>query len=255
MGVHGGVLATVGAQALRGAADDPSLVLRTLRVLFLEPPPRDLILDTTVLRRGKSSAFVRAMAHGGDPSRPAAEISGVLTRDREAVSWLDDDPPQVDPADTRPSLFDRVAEAGGERMIPPLFTHMDERGVLGHLPWDDQWEPDQPARYARWYRWLEAPRRVDGTFDPIALLPFADLPGPAIWVRSPPEGPIMGGISMDMGVHMLEDPTDEWILADTRARYVGRGHVVAETDLWSGEHLVAVSTQTMLLRVLAGPPR
>jgi hypothetical protein len=30
---------------------------------------------------------------------------------------------------------------------------------------------------------------------------------------------------------------------------------VAETDLWSGDRLVAVSTQTMLLRVIPVPPR
>jgi acyl-coenzyme A thioesterase PaaI-like protein len=258
MGVHGGVLATVGAQALRAAADDPSLILRTLRVLFLEPPPRDAVLDATVLRRGGSSAFVRAVLHGGDPASPAAEISGVLTRDRDGIEWLDAGPPEVDPPEMRRSLAERIAQAvpsGPSGVLPPLFTHLDERGVLGHLPWDDGWVPDQPARYARWYRWSEAPRRADGTLDPIGLLPLADLPGPAIWVRSAPDGPVVGGISLDMGVHLLDDPGEEWILADTRARYVGRGNVVAETDLWSGDRLVAVSTQTMLLRVIPVPPR
>lgn len=257
LGVHGGILAATGARALRESLDDPSLVLRTLRVLFMEPPPRDAVIDVTVLRRGRSSAFVRALLHGGDPSTPAADISGVLTTDRDASGWMDATPPAVDPPEARPSLAERVEKvaSGPTGVLPPLFTHLDERGVLGLLPWDEAWVPNQPARYARWYRWHEPPRRADGSLDPLALIPVADLPGPAVWVRSSPDGPMFGGLSLDMSVHFTEDPTDEWILGDTRARYVGRGVIMAETDLWSSGRLVASSTQTMLQRVLPTPPR
>ncbi len=254
VGVHGGFLGTVGARAILAEVGDEALVMRTLRVLFLEPPPRALVADVAVLRRGRSSAFVRAVLHGGDPATPAGEVTAVLTADRERPGWLDAAPPTVDRPDASESLADRVAR-GPSGAVPPLFTHLDERGVLGSLPWEAAWTPGQAARYGRWYRWHEPPRRPDGTLDPIGLIPLADLPGPALWVRCEPDGAITGGLSLDMSIHFTDDPTEEWVLGDTRARWVGRGHVVAETDLWTGDRLVAVSTQTMLQRDLGVLPR
>jgi len=253
VGVHGGVLGVVGANALRCAVNDDSLSLRTLRILFLEPPPRDLVIDVQVLRRGRSSAFVRAVLHGGDQAAPAAEITGVLTTDRDHLSWLDASVPCVAPPSGRATPAKTVARSPGG-LMPPLFTHFEEHVEIWVLPWADDWVADQPARYCRWYRWHEPPRRADGSLDPVGLIVMADLPGPAIWVRCDPRQKIVGGLSLDMSIHFADDPSDEWMLADSRARWLGRGHVLVETDLWSAGRLVAVSTQTMLQRPLVLGP-
>jgi acyl-CoA thioesterase len=131
---------------------------------------------------------------------------------------------------------------------PPLFDHLEVKTAFGQLPWEDSWTPDQQRRHARWARYVRAPRLADGTFDPVALFPLADLPGPAIWQQFGPDEPMLFFMSLDLSLNVLEPVTDEWILTDIRARRLGDGHALVETDLWSAGRLVATSAQTMLVR-------
>ncbi|MCX7620828.1 MAG: thioesterase family protein, partial [Acidimicrobiales bacterium] len=135
---------------------------------------------------------------------------------------------------------------------PPLFDHLDFRRARGTFPWADDWHPGLPLIYSRWGRYHHRPERPDGSYDPLALLPMADLPGPSVWVRFGPGEPLRQLVSLELTIHFLEPVHDDWVLADFRARWLGSGYALSECDLWSGGRLVAVANQMMLLRQRGG---
>jgi acyl-CoA thioesterase len=248
-GVHGGVLVATGVRAALAAINRPDLTTRVAHAVFLAPPSHDLFFDVTVLRQGRGSAHLRALGTCAREQHPAIDLTVVLSADRPSPEFADDAHPDV-PA---PDVLER-AEGGpieavpGVFTAPPLFDHLDVRTAIGHPPWDDQWVAGQHARHMRWSRLLQRPSVADGSYDPLALLLLADLPGPAIWQQFGPDEPVLFFMSLDLSLNWLEPVADEWILTDIAARRLGNGHAFVQTDLWSGHRLVATSTQTMLIR-------
>lgn len=247
VGVHGGMLVAIATRAgLEGLAR-PDLAIRALHALFLAPPTYELAFEVDVMRQGRGSAHVRVRAIDSDGT-PAVDLTMVLTSDRPSPEFLDAEPPDV----PGPDELDAPPVAAEDRAFlfpaPPLFDHFDLRTALGVLPFFDDWTPDQPGRHVRWTRWNRSPRLPDGSYDPLALLPFADLPGPSIWQKFGPDEPVLFFMSLDLSLTLLEPVTDEWILTDINARRMGEGHVYVETDMWSGGRLVATSAQTMMVR-------
>ncbi len=248
-GIHGGVLLATGVRAALTGVERPDLTLRVAHAVFLAPPSHDLFFDVTVLRQGRGSAHVRALGTCAHQQHPAIDVTVVLTADRESPSFGDSPPPDVPlPDGLVSSEGGPMQGAPGLLTPPPLFDHLEVRTALGRLPWDDDWMPDQDRRHVRWARYPQPPLLDDGTYDPLALIPLVDLPGPAIWQQFGPDEPMLFFMSLDLSLNLLEPVTDEWILTDIRARRLGDGHALVETDLWSGGRLVATSAQTMLLR-------
>jgi acyl-CoA thioesterase len=250
-GIHGGVLLATAVRAAMRGVDRPDLTLRVAHAVFLAPPSHDLFFDVTILRQGKGSAHVRALGTCANQRHPAIDVTVVLTSDRESPSFGETLPPgDVPPPDgLRSSEGGPLGGASG-LVAPPLFDHLEVRTAVGRLPWDEGWSADQGPRHARWARYVHRPALADGTYDPIALLPLADLPGPSIWQRFGPDEPVLFFMSLDLSLNFLEPVTDEWVLTDIRARRLGEGHAFVETDLWSGDRLVATSAQTMLVRTV-----
>lgn len=250
-GLHGGMVTVAGLRAILAEIDDPGLVLRSSRTLFLEPPDRDLCIDVRDVRRGGLTAHVEAVLHGGDPTHPSAIVTALAGRARPSDDYQDSPVPDVAAWDALAS-DPTFGDAAQDPFFPPLFAHFDSRIARGVLPFDPAWAPGQEARFCRWHRYHLPPRTASGALDPLSIVPFADLPAPAMWVRFGPDEPFYAPVSLDLQIHYLEPPTDEWILSDARARHLGDAYVVTETDLWSGGRLVAISSQTMLARAL--PP-
>ncbi len=247
-GVHGGVLVAAGLRAALAGADRPDLQMRLAHAVFLAPPSHDLTFTVASLREGKGSAHVRVTGICARQDSPAVDLTVVLTSDRESPAFLDARPPEVPAWDDAATAV--VREGGPAMPSPRLFDNLEIRPVLGVLPMWEGWVPDQPARHVRWNRYRRPVARDDrGHLDPLMLLPIADLPGPAVWVRFGPEEPVLFFLSLDLSITFLEPVVDERVLTDIRARWLGRGHVHTETDLWSDGRLVATSTQTMLRRV------
>jgi acyl-CoA thioesterase len=253
-GVHGGVLVAAGLRAALAGVDRPDLALRTAHAVFLSPPEHDLAFDVHVLRQGAGSAHVRVTGTCARRDRPALDLTVVLTADRESPAFVEATPPDV--RSWRDAVSGSATDGlvvAGAPVAPPLFDNLDVRPVLGEMPWSETWTPDQPARHVRWNRYRRPPSRDRaGHLDPLALVPLADLPGPAVWVKLAPGDPVLFFLSLDLSITFLEPVTDEWVLTDIEARWMGAGHVHVETDLWSAGRLVATSTQTMLRRL---PPR
>jgi acyl-CoA thioesterase len=247
-GIHGGVLVATATRAALAGANRPDLRLRNAHAVFLQPPSHDLFFDVTVLREGRGSAHVRVAGTCAQQQHPALDVTVVMTADRESPAFMDDLPPEVPSPD---EIGEQIPDSTPQAPFPgppPLFDHLDVRTAVGRLPWNDDWEPDQHSHHVRWARYIATPRLDDGTVDPLSLLPLADLPGPSIWQRFPPDEPMVFFMSLDLSLNLLEPVTSEWILTDINARRMGEGHVYVETDLWSGDRLVATSSQTMMIR-------
>ncbi|MBX7159087.1 MAG: thioesterase family protein [Acidimicrobiia bacterium] len=245
---HGGVLVAVALRALRAELDDPSFVLRSATATFCRRVgAHDLVVEAEVLRRGNLVAQVRgdlrARAHVGT----GVDVIASFGRAREgARAYLDATPPDVDPpadcpAETAPS------QLWSPDAPPSIFDQFETRRARGWYPWDPQWRPG-PARFVRWMRYRGGAATDAGDFDPVALVPPADLPGPAVWTHLGPDAPLVFMNSLEMSVRFLEPATDPWLLCDYRARYMGDGFCLTESDVWSGGRLVATCVQSMLMR-------
>jgi acyl-CoA thioesterase len=252
-GVHGGVLVATGIRAALAGVARPDLEVRVAHSVFLAPPSHDLFFDVTVLRQGRGSAHVRALGTCARQQHPAIDLTVVLTSDRTSPSLPAGDAPEVPPPDELTSSEGGpLRGAPGVDASPRLFDHLDVRTALGKLPWDDGWQPDQGPRHVRWARYRHRPTLPDGRYDPLALSPLADLPGPAIWQQFSRDEPMLFFMSLDMSLQVLEPVTDDWVLTDIRARRLADGHACVETDLWSAGRLVATSSQMMLIRRQVG---
>jgi hypothetical protein len=256
-GLHGGVFAATVARAAAEAHHVDGLTLRSVQARYLDrPSSNELLIDTEVLRTGGISAFVEASARAVGQDRRCLRLGALFTREKEAAGYLDATPPDVPPVEacTVEPIF-RTPPAGGDDGVamtpPPLFDQLEIRPALGKLPWEDGWEPGQPARYVRWGRFVERPELAGGGIDPLCMLVYADLPAPALWVRLRPEDPFHTMVSLELSFHVLERPTEEWLCCESRARWMGDGYVFTETDIWSGSRLCAASSQMMLVRVMA----
>ncbi len=255
LGVHGGMLVAVvlrAAGAARDLAGTHDHRLRTAHASFLaRPEDGDLLLSTHVLRAGATTSHVDVVGRrpGGDRDLIGARVLFTRPRPHDIGDFTDVEPPDVPPPDLCEP--DHVWGAGGSPLPrPPLFDQFDMRPALGTLPWEPGWRPGLPARYARWNRLLEPVVTDDGDVDPLALLPMADLPGPSLWTRFPPDEQFRALTSLELAFHLLEPVTDEWVLADFRTRWLGDGYAHTTCDLWSAGRLVAVSEQMMLVRVV-----
>ena len=61
--------------------------------------------------------------------------------------------------------------------------------------------------------------------------------------------------SLDLTVHFLEDTTSQWILTAVHARRARAGYATAAAEIWDDRGcLIALATQTMLLRRVTGAP-
>jgi acyl-CoA thioesterase len=249
-GVHGGVLVAAGLRSALAGVGRPDLRMRLAHAVFLASPGHDLTFTVQTLREGRGSAHVRAIGVCDREDAPVLDLTVVLTSDRESPAFVEAVLPDVTGWDDAVPMPPFTGDGPSGLPAPPLFDNLEVRPVLGVTPWSAGWTPGQPARHVRWNRYREPPERApDGTLDPLMLLPLADLPGPSVWVRFGPDEPVMFFLSLDLSITFLEPFGDDRVLTDTRARWLGRGHVYTETDLWSGGRLVATSTQTMLRRV------
>jgi len=248
VGMHGGVLASVLLRAARAELDDGDLVLRSAQVSFRAAPSSfDLVVEPLVARRGGLTAHVDVSARSVDQPDPAVVARVLFARPRDVVGYVDAEPPDVQPIDAvPPRTLDLPANS--PLAVPPIFDHLELIETGGAFPWQPDWQPG-PAHYRRWNRYrAPAPRDADGGLDPLLLVPFADFPAAAVWVRFSPDEPLHFVTSLELTMYFLEPPQDDAVLADIRARVMTDGYVMTETDLWSAGRLVATSTQLMLAR-------
>jgi acyl-CoA thioesterase len=84
--------------------------------------------------------------------------------------------------------------------------------------------------------------------------PIADTMPPALIQKLGPSHEPFFAPSLDLTVHFLEDTTSEWLLTLVHARRARAGYASADAEIWDDRgRLIALATQTMLLRRAPGP--
>lgn len=259
---QGGIVAAIATRAmaleLHTEEGEPQ-ALRSSHGVFVSPVPEgEVLVEVTVLRRGRSMSQAQATVRAPDTAAGYTALA-VFGGPRRGVDFTELAFPEVPAPDACPSFRDgpppEVVAAGRPVIRFPFWEEVVEgRSAIGHAPWDPT--PRTEARCANWLRLDEPPVRSDGMLDPGALLAVADrMPG-SFFERIGPTEEIWFAPSVDLTVHLFAPATPGWLLADDRAHHAGDGYASVETALWdprgpAGPTLVAWATQVMFLTRMA----
>lgn len=244
----GGVLMTAGLRAIQAELADPGLKPVSATAIFCSPVPAGPIeIRVDVLRRGNAAAQVRAALRAPSSQGPDLEVSATFAREREFVDVIDTAPPPVPPPEDAEPFGERHRDGSLYRFL----GNFESRLALGRPWWKPGWTPG-PARFARWIRYLVPQRLADGSLDPLAIPPVADLMPIALGQKLGPAGPRFHAPSLDLTVHFLDPTPSEWLLVNTWCRRARAGYATAEVEIWGEDgRLAAYGTQTMILRKVA----
>lgn len=215
--LYGGMTAALAYEATRRAHGDLG-PLRSAQFTFIGPAAGRLRFQSTLLRRGRSSAIVGAECYS--EGAHAARATFVFGGARESKIAHDFLPlPNVSP----PQECERF-----EKWISPnargFFLNYERRIAAGSR----LLEPDAPRpEFSVWTRFLDA-----GPADPIAaLLAIADCLPPAAMVHFPQSAPIS---TMTWTVDLLTQPkrADGWFLLRSSSEHAGDGYSMQTMMLW-----------------------
>jgi acyl-CoA thioesterase len=249
---QGGIVTVLALRAMQAELDQPAQRLRSVTTVFAaQVRPGPVVIDVTVLRRGRSMSQLAATvrSRGEDAGHTSIAVFGDA---RPGFEFVDVAPPDVPGPGACPSFRD-PPPPGFERKA--RFTWWDQvegRTALGHAPWDD-WIPTSSDR-AYWCKFDDPPVAGDGRLDPLAVVTLCDTMPGAIGERMGPGLPFWLPPSADLTVHLLGDAGDGWLLAHNRARAAGDGYASVELTLWDGRRLVAHATQMMFFSFPDGAP-
>ncbi len=256
----GGATMATALRAATRALDRPDLHPVLATAVFISPVPcGPLVVDTTVLRSGRSAAQVTAALSAspapdsGDspeaaPPAPGVHLTAVFGADHETgVSFVDaeypDDAIPVDQAEAPPPMPEDspFADINYHRQTD---WRPAQRGMAFRT--SEDWIPG-PARSLSWHRLVREPRLADGTVDPLALCMAADILSPAIFSRLGPLGPDNPPflvLSLEITVQFVAPTTSAWLLQHTRVPVAGDGYAYSQVELWDVDRrLVALASQ------------
>jgi len=248
----GGCTMAVALRAAQAAVARPDLTPQVASALFVAPVHcGPLVVDTEVLRNGRSAAQVTAkLRSAGSPDGQSdVHLTAVFGAPHESrINFID----AVWPADAL-DLADAVVPPERDEDSNPFsrinyHAQTDFRMAMNGFNFHDPatWEPG-PARALTWHRLRNEPLLPDGTYDPISLCAPADILGPAIFAKlgpMSPENPPFLVLSLEITVHFVAPATSGWIMQHTRVPFAANGYADAVVELWDEHHtLVALATQ------------
>lgn len=252
----GGVLMTVAMRAITAEIGDPAFKPVSATTLFCSPVPSGpMEVRVEIIRRGNAAIQVRAALSSTRLPGPGLEVSATYARERPGLDLYGAEPPDVPPPGDA-GLFE---EQGPHRVgALPFLNNLEMRLAQGYPFWSKKFLADhpelkrkenEPARFARWYRYLVPQTEADGTLDPLAIPPIADTMPAALANKAGPEARGFRAPSLDLTVHFLDPVKTDWILVATYGRRARAGYASAEAEVWSDSgKLIAFATQTMMLR-------
>ena len=250
--VFGGMSMATAVSAARAAVTQPEFELRSATATYLAPiQSGPMTLDVRKLRVGKGSEQLAVdMRHGrpNDAREGSTDLHVVCTfgpkRNSEA-RFVDLECPKVPAPESVAKLKPPEGFARGR---VPYRHSVEVRPVLGNMPWEKDWQAG-PARFLAWHRLRNNPRLADGSLDPLAYVPAADLIGAPLRQAQGPQGNSGMVISLEICLHVFARTDSEWLLQDAHACQARDGYVSGRVNLWDerGE-LVAQATQLATLR-------
>ena len=208
----------------------PDMPVRAAQVAFIGPVGGDVVISPSVLRRGKSSAFVNAdlVTEAGIMARciftfGAKRASALDQRSRQR--------PDVQGPEACPSFF-------GSGRRPTFANHFNVRLAAGQPPMSGAERGDMVL-------WLR--HKDEGAlWNPTTLLSIADAPPPAAMSMMTEPAPIS---SMTWMAEFLTDEittTEGWFLAHHEAQATKDGYSSQSMRLWNADgEPVMIGRQTI----------
>lgn len=236
-------------------AGRPALRLASATTVFASPiHPGALAIDVHVIRRGVSTAQVRAtLRHEQAPADDGGvELLATFCRDRRGPDVIGVAFPPVRALADAPSADDGAANNPHVRFR--FYRQVECRLGDGEPFWTTTFAPG-PARYARWFRYRVPQRDGDGKLDRLALSPLVDTMPTALHRAIGPGDYRFYAPSLDLTLYAVDDTTREWLLVSVVCRRARAGWAIADAEVWDDEgRLVAYGSQAMYLHGLSGDP-
>ena len=212
---YGGLTAAFCLESALELIDD--MPVRSAQVAFIGPVGGEVVISPSILRRGKSSAFVNVdmVTEAGIMARcifafGAKRPSKLDQRSREC--------PQVPDPEDSPAFF-------GSGRRPTFANHFNVRLAAGHPPMSG-------AEHGDMTLWLR--HKDEGAlWNPTTLLSIADSPPPAAMSMMTEPGPIS---SMTWMAEFLTDEIttmEGWFLAHHEAQATKDGYSSQSMRLWN----------------------
>jgi len=223
-------------------------------------PCGPVAMQVEVLRngRGGAQALVRLWALDPADPDPGGPVGNDLVvavvfgrRDATRLSFRGAVAPEVPDPNDCPGR-ETIDDSPFNRI--PYHRQTDFRMALGTLGWGADMEPAEPQA-ASWFRFNESPMRADGTWEPAMLAVPGDILGPAVHAGLGGRAGFFFVISLQIGLKFVADVESEWVLQHTRAQSASDCFASGTAELYDVDRrLVAVATQTALLREVAADP-
>ncbi|MAN75009.1 MAG: hypothetical protein CME84_13100 [Henriciella sp.] len=197
----------------------PDMPIRAAQVAFVGPVGGDVVISPTLLRQGKSSAFVNADLVSEDGVMARCIFTFGAKRpsklDQASREW-----PQVKGPDDYPSFF-------GSGRRPNFANHFNVRLAEGQPPVSGAERGDITL-------WLR--HKDEGAlYNPTTLLSIADAPPPAAMSMMTEPGPIS---SMTWMAEFLTDDivtTEGWFLVHHEAQATRDGYSSQSMRMWNAD--------------------
>ena len=238
---NGGYLLALLGQAARltaGRAGTPEWDVVSASITYLRPPAlAPATVRTTLLRRGRTAAHVRAvLAQGGDDLVDAVLVLGDLP-DEPAVRYDGTAPFRAPDPDDCVRLTSKMPTGVQVGILDVLDQRLDPATVpfTASSP-----RAGRPAELRGWTRFADGREP-----DPLSLLFFVDaIPPATLMIGSTGWVP-----TLQMSAYVRARPAPGWLAIRMTAGLVADGMVDETCVLWDSRgHLVAQSTQLARLR-------
>ncbi|HEX5657030.1 MAG TPA: thioesterase family protein [Polyangiales bacterium] len=252
--VFGGVTMATAISAARAALSQPSFELLTATATYVGPiSAGPQMLDVRTLRSGRGAEQLVVEMRSGEPDgRAPPDLFVVCTfgpRRESETKFVELTMPDVPGPD---EAVRAKPPSGAYFARLPFHYSVEQRTVLGNMPWFTDWEAG-PARWAAWHRLRNTPRLDDGTVDPLTYAVAGDMIGPAVRQAQGGKAPLTMMISLEICLHVFARTDSEWLLQDSQGTQAGDGYASGRVNLWDAHgRLVAQATQRALLRPMPG---
>jgi acyl-CoA thioesterase len=224
---YGGLSAALCAEAARRAMPDLP-PLRSAQFAFIGPASGPLALKTEVLRRGKSSVFMRVDLTG-EAGLATSALFGFAVARASVIAYEAIPMPDVKPAAECEPFF------AGDRPIISFQQHFESRIAGGARPVTPGADPE----YLIWFRHRDEGARAGL----VPLIALADAPPPAAMVLFSQGAPIS---TMTWSLDVLSDAPatdDGWWLVRSTAEAAHQGYSPQAMTVWNARGEPAISAR------------
>ena len=244
----GGVVSALALRAMQTDLGERGQSLRSATSVYVSPiPTGPLEIRVETLRHGRRMSQLLANVRAAGSAGGGLTVVAAFGEDREGFDFLDVKPPDAPTPEAAPRAEDPPPDWA--RFRASFFEQVEMRPVRMNPSWRSDWQAGS-AEAVRWMRYRRAPRRADGSIDPLALVALADTMPPAIIQKLGPGSPMFFAPSVDLTTHVLESTREEWVLARSRCRHASGGYASADNELWSPDgRLLVYATQVMFFRM------